>query len=389
MNYIFKNNIKIKISGRNINGYLKRILLYKINIIKLIPHSYKEIYLIISYKDYLKLKDYRSIYTIEIISTYGIIYIKETIKKYLIIIICLFLGLSLNIFLSNIIFEVEVIHSNYDIINLLESELANYNIKKYTFRKSYSKIEQIIKNILNNNKDKFEWIEIIKSGTKYIVRVEERKINKKDLTSNYQNIISTKSSVITEIIAYSGEKVKNINDYVKKGDVIISGVITLPDGTTSLTKAIGKVYGEVWYTVTVEYPFVYKEETLTGKVKNVYVLNFINKRISLFDFKKYNTFKYNTKVIFNDSLNIISFEKEKQYEMKLIDVIYSVEEINAIAYNLARDKLLSQNKKIRSIKKITVIDKENLNTKMKYKFFISLIEEIGEIQKIEENTNLE
>lgn len=82
--------------------------------------------------------------------------------------------------------------------------------------KSYSEVEKIEKEILNNNKDNLEWLEIIRNGTKYTVRVEERIINKEiDDNKNY-DIVSSKNAVIRVIEAESGEKVRDINTYVKK-----------------------------------------------------------------------------------------------------------------------------------------------------------------------------
>ena len=147
---------------------------------------------------------------------------------------------------------------------------------------NYSKKKK--KKILEDNKDKIEWIEITETGTSYIIRVEERKIKEDNDDNVSYDIVSSKNAIIYSIEATSGEKVKKTNDYVTKGDVIISGSITKPDGNKIIGTAKGEVYGEVWYVVEVDYPFIYKEETQTGKVKEVYVINFLGHRISLFDF---------------------------------------------------------------------------------------------------------
>ena len=51
----YNNIIKIKIEGKNIDNYIKRIIKKKINIIKLIPISYKEVHLIIKLSEYEKI----------------------------------------------------------------------------------------------------------------------------------------------------------------------------------------------------------------------------------------------------------------------------------------------------------------------------------------------
>ena len=45
---IFSSSIKIKVTGRNINNFLKRLINNNINIEKVIPISHKEIDLIIN-----------------------------------------------------------------------------------------------------------------------------------------------------------------------------------------------------------------------------------------------------------------------------------------------------------------------------------------------------
>ncbi len=379
----FDDIIKIKIEGKNINNYIKRILKRKINIIKLIPISYKETDIILKYSEYQKLIKYKSTYKISIINNYGKLKIKKTIKKNIILLIFFSMGIFMIILLSNTIFTIDIIHEDKEIRTLIKKELYNNGIKKYTFKKSYKKLEAIEDKILEKNKDKLEWIEIKENGTKYIVRIEERKLNTKDKIFEYQSIISKKNAIITEINAISGEKVKQVNDYVKKGDIIISGYITLPDNTTKPTMAKGEVYGEVWYKISLDYPYIYQEENLTGKNKTIYVLNFLTKRISFFDFKKFKSFKSKNKILVENNLSTINLTKEKQYELTVKDEVYPQD----IAVNKAKDyitkKLKKDNPDIKKIKKIIIISQEEKETTIKINFFISVIEDIGKTIKIE------
>ncbi len=379
------NNVKIKVEGKNINYFIKKIIKRKINIIKLIPISYKEVDIILNYNDYKELIKYKSIYKISLTNYYGILKLKRIIKKNIILIYSLFIGLITIIILSNLIFSIDIIHENKEIRELINKELNKNGIKKYSFKKNYKKLESIEDKILKENKEKLEWIEITEEGTKYIVRIEERKINKKEEEYTYQHITSKKKATITEINAISGEKVKQINDYVNKGDIIISGFITLPDNTKVPTIAKGEVYGEVWYKVIIDYPYIYQEEYLTGKTKTIYVLNFINKRISFFDFKKYKSFKHKDKILISNQLSTINLTKEKQYEIIVKDEVYPED----IAINKAKTyiekKLIKDNPNIKEIKEIIILSTEEKETTIHLKLFISVIENIGEISKIDPN----
>ena len=378
----FDSIIKIKIEGKNINNYIKRLIKRKINIIKLIPISYKEVHLIVKYQDYKKITKYKSTYKISIINTYGTLKMKKTLKKNTILISSLLIGFIIITILSNMIFSIDIIHQDKQIRTLVKKELEVNGIKKYQFKKKYQDLEEIENKILKNNKDKLEWIEIIESGTKYIVRIEERKVNTKDEVYRYQSIISKKEAILTKIKAIQGEKVKNINDYVKKGDTIISGYITLPDNTTKITMAKGEVYGEVWYEVTLNYPFIYQEEKLTGRSKTIYVLNFINKRFSILDFKKYKSFNTKDKILLSNPIININLTKEKQYELIVKDEVYPEDIALTKAKDYIKQKLIKDNPDIKEIKNITILSQETTDSTLNLKLFISAIEDIGELLEI-------
>ena len=105
------------------------------------------------------------------------------------------------VFLSNIIFDVKVIHTDNEIRNFLITELEKYGLKKYKFKKSYQEIQEIKNSILNEYQDKIEWLEIEESGTSYIVRLESRIIPNNEVNNNKQNVVASKSAVIKKIIA--------------------------------------------------------------------------------------------------------------------------------------------------------------------------------------------
>jgi len=378
-----ESSVKVVIEGKNINNYIKRLIKEKINIINLKYINYNKVEIIIKYSDYLKLKDNRSIYKLKIIDKYGKIKFKDKIKNNYILLLSLIIGIFIIIFLSNIIFNIEIIHTNKDIIELIEKELKNYNIEKYEFKKSYNEIEKIEDKILENNKTKLEWIEIEEVGTKYIIRIEERKIKENNKNTKYQNIVMEKSGMLKKIIATSGEKTKEINTFAPKDSVVISGIITKPNGELIYTKAEGTVYATVWYTIDIEYPYHYKEEILTGNKKEVLYIQFLNKKISLFHFNKYKNFQSEPNIIIYNNILPLKLIKEKQYEVKIIDEIYTEDEVINKAIELSESRLLSSNSKIISIDNVSVISKENLDSKIKLKLFLSVTEDVTTIKEIE------
>ena len=384
---IFSSSIKIKVTGRNINNFLKRLINNNINIEKVIPISHKEIDLIINYQDLDKVLKLKTIYNIKIVRYYGKLRIIKRIKKDIFILSSLLISLLLIYTLSNVIFKVEVIHSNKNIIKLVTKELEDNGIKKYKFVKNYQEIEKIKKKILEKNKDTLEWLEIIREGTKYTIRVEERIINNKPKDNKIYNIVASKNAVIKNIYAESGEKIRSINTYVKKGDIIISSDITLPNNEKISKTASGKVQGEVWYNINIEYPYQYHEIKYTGNKKKVLVLNLLNKRISFFDFHKYKTFNRNIKYIFNNNITPISLIYEDEYETNIINEVYDYNTAREKAITKAKDKILKKYPNIKDITNIKIIKEEDKKNKISLNLFVTCLEDITEYQEV--NNNIE
>lgn len=384
---IFSSSIKIKVTGRNINNFLKRLINNNINIEKVIPISHKEIDLIINYQDLDKVLKLKTIYNIKIVRYYGKLRIIKRIKKDIFILSSLLISLLLIYTLSNVIFKVEVIHSNKNIIKLVTKELEDNGIKKYKFVKNYQEIEKIKNKILEENKNTLEWLEIIREGTKYTIRVEERIINNKPKDNKIYNIVASKNAVIKNIYAESGEKIRSINTYVKKGDIIISSDITLPNNEKISKTASGKVQGEVWYNINIEYPYQYHEIKYTGNKKKVLVLNLLNKRISFFDFHKYKTFNRNIKYIFNNNITPISLIYEDEYETNIINEVYDYNTAKEKAITKAKDKILKKYPNIKDITNIKIIKEEDKKNKISLNLFVTCLEDITEYQEV--NNNIE
>ena len=383
------NYVLVLINGKHVSNYLKWLIKNKISIIYLKKYTYNELQIIINYKDYSKITKYSKTYKVTIIKKYGRLRIFDIIKKNIIIISCLILSIFFVYVLSNYIFSIDIIYNNKDIVNLLNKELSKYDIKKYSRKKNYDYLNKVKNDILNNNKDTLEWIEIEEKGTKYIVRVVERKKEKFDDSFVYQSIVAKKDATIVSINAFSGEKILTVNQFVRKDDVIISGILTKPDNTKIYTQAKGKVYGEVWYKIDIEYPLYYQEEKLTGKSRKVISFYFLNKEIPIFSYKKYKQFNRKSKIILENNFIPIKITRDKLYEVIIKEDIYTTEEVIQKAKEEAIKKLKGRNSDIVSIKDVQVLSKENQNSKIKLNLFISAIEDITSIKEEIPENNIE
>lgn len=358
---MFRSIYEVKIEGKDINRFIQK--LYRCNIyFEDIDIYNKYAYVLLTKENYEKLLKVKTIYEIRLVRLKGFARIVDVIKRNLIFLVALILSYIYLLFLSNVIFSVEVVHSKAEIRNLLYNELKTYGVKKYNFVKSYKEKESIESRILSNNKDKLEWIEIERRGVKYVVKVEERIIKEKIEESKPRDLIAKKDGIIMRLQASHGEVKKKVNDYVKKGDVIVSGSITKNDEVKNNISAEGVVYAEVWYKTSVDMPYYYREERLTGRSKKRLKFEFLDKKICIFCFDKYKTYKEDYKVIFKNSLMPIKLYFSKDYETILNEMLYSPEDAIDASIKLSSEKInasLKEGERILSSKVISSVEHEN------------------------------
>lgn len=324
------NKVTIRVSGRKIERFIKRLLDNKIYIENLRKIGKDEILVDINLNEYKKVKKIKSIYKIRIIKHKGLKSLSHFItvnKMTIFVILCSFI-LLFN--LSNTIFEVQVIHDNQALKSLILEELTEYGVKVHKKKIDDKKIQKIKEEILNKHKNKIEWIEIEERGTSYIIRVEERKVVEKEEKLVPRSIIASKSAVIKKIVAQNGVVEKEIGQYVKKGDVIINGNIKLGDNVKSSVPAKGTVFGEVWYTVKLKYPYIIKEKRYTGNVNNALMINIFGAKKILYG-TKYTNYETSYKIRLSTTFLPIFLAYGKNMEYLMIDTILTEEE----AYEMA------------------------------------------------------
>jgi len=370
----------IKIDSKNYYNVL--IKLNDIGIILFDNKKYDKYILIkTTYENYKRIKKYLISYNISIYSNSGLSKIKEILKKYQVFTISIILGIILLFLANNMIFKVEVKSPKINIQNLLISELKKYNLGSMKLKKNHNKVEVIVNKILDNNKDVLEWLEIKYDGLIMIVNVTEKTKTKSENNYNNCNIIASSDAKISSLNIYRGVPLKEINDYVLKGEVILSGSILYNEEVKNTVCASGEIYGEVWYKVKVEIP--YEETYIKYTGKNRYNLNVkINN-------KKYKIFKSRISNIKDKEIKLyklndfeINLVKEREYVKKIKTL--SENEAYEKGINTALEKVqlkLDDNEEI-LYKKVL---KKGVNDSTIYlEIFIVTKENIGELQVVRE-----
>lgn len=279
---------------------------------------------------------------------------------------------------NQLIVQVEVIHSNKEIREYVTSTLEDKGIHKLSIKKDFKEIETIKKQILDENKDKLEWLEIERVGMKYVVRIEERIITIPKEEKNSCHLIATKSGIIKKIIHEKGEIVFDRDDYVSEGEIIISGILKANEEIKGTVCATGEVYAEVWYTTKLTIPLIEENYEKTGKNRTNFMLKTPLKNYDILKPRIENHIDEEQKLF---GLFGYDFYKIKEQEIITTETKLSEEEALNKAQSLAKEKMLTQIGANGSIIDQKVLKKSLNDSTMEIEIFVSVSELISERQE--------
>lgn len=138
--------------------------------------------------------------------------------------------------------------------------------------------------------DSLAWASLNVEGSRLTVNVSEIKNEgkEKDLPSNLK---AKADGIIKRINVTAGNCLVKVGDTVKKGDVLVSGVIEASDGTR-FVKSAGSIIAVTTKSVTSEGEYKEVNRYETGKTKHKKVLEFFTVKIPLYlgsETKEYNS----------------------------------------------------------------------------------------------------
>lgn len=384
--------VNISIVGKNPKLFIKRYVLNQISFEDFKEVSHKHVTIKISYDDYLELLSKNKTYKIYINRKYGIVKYTSYIKENYTFVISLIIGFLFLFLISNTILEIDVVHNNSNLRNLIYDELKDNNISCFHFVPSFKKRKKIINKIVSDNKDKIEWLEIERYGSKLTIKVTERKLNKEKEDDKPRHIVAKKDGVIMKIEASNGVILKKKNDYVSKGETIVSGDIIKDETVKGQVRAVGRVYAEVWYLVTIEYPLYYEEVIYLNDVKQNIIVSFMKREAPLR--KNYATnYLEHKNMLIKEKIFPFSVRMEKQRKTKVKKEKLETKEAIKKATKLAENKIsvnLKDDEYI--ISKKTLNFKQN-KSKIEIGVFLKVYENITDFKNADtsllnkENTN--
>ena len=256
--------------------------------------------------------------------------------------------------MSGFIWVVEVVGNEQVKTEKIIADCESIGIKQ-GMHKSHINAKADAQELLLKN-GKLAWGSFNVEGSKLTVNVTEIK-PKENKNSVATNLVATDDGIIKRIDVKSGDCVVKVGDIVKKGDVLVSGVIEMLFGTRFVYSK-GEIIAETKTEITMEEPLERVVFLNTGKVKNKRVLEFFTLKIPLYlgsEKGDYDTFKtvknyklfgknipikmHEKKFVFKEkqTVKITPIEAKKRLEKRVLD---SAEKIENITYTQTDEKVI-------------------------------------------------
>ena len=374
------NYFWVSIKGKNPKKLLGTFIKQKINM-EQIKYNKDEILVKVSYEDYKKIKGIRTSYKVDIVKTSGKNRLWQLYQKNKVSLLVFVISVFFIIFMSNLILFINIESDNSKLKKDIKEELISNGITLYTPKKSYKKLKEVGTKIKNNNLNEIEWIELEQKGVTLHVKVIERLNKDNKETNDFKDIVASKNGYIRKVYSRKGQLMKNIDDYVKKGEVIISGNIFRNEKVAGKVRASGKVYAEVWYIVKTNKNLSYTDAEEKTKGKESLKLKINNYKINIISIPRKIDLEKNSVLFKNNTFSLL-LDKEKKYSLKKKK--YKNIELQKVLETKAKKEINKTLEKDEYIMSQKTLKKYTKNGKMYIEVFFRCYEDIAEERDIKE-----
>lgn len=339
-------------------------------------------------KDFKKLKNitHKTGCKVKIIRKKGIPFLLFRYKKRKIIILLILCAIiSLQIY-NSYIWKIDIIGDFNIPIEEIKNQLKEENLKLYAKKKNIN-IDQLKINMALKRND-LAWIGVTISGTKATVEIVQKVMPEiEEFAGKPCNVVAKKDGIITKIYARDGLAIVEKDDYVQKGQVLISGIMYSEHAENRYVHADGEVIAKTWYSNKVKVP--YKKDVLvkTGKEQIGFKIKLANYEINFLNndtnFEKYDTITSRKQLkIFNRFVLPIEIEETKYQELAVESIELNRNQAESIAKNEtmigAVEKLPNDSEMINNVILVREYD-DGIEAEVT----IECIENIGTKEKIE------
>lgn len=264
--------------------------------------------------------------------------LKNVLNNYIVTLFGCFIFLFVMFFISKSITEINFIDENtynsevYDYVNVSLKKVGYFRFLK----KDINTIDKDLKRKFSN----YEWIGISKKGTRLLIEISPSFLDDKyEDEKNYGSLYAKKDAVIKKYHVEKGILMIQEEQYVKRGDILISGNIIHYDETIEKIHPQGYVIGEVLEYYDYEIKKTVSYNVRNGKMTYKDYLYFKDKLIG----HDKNSSEYE-EVIVKNIFNLFYIKRRYYYEKSNVKTIYNLIEAENYAKTLIYKKFLLNKK---------------------------------------------
>jgi similar to stage IV sporulation protein len=287
--------------------------------------------------------------------------------------------------LSNMVWGIEIKGAAPETEHTIRKELTSMGVTTGKLQFSIPDVESIQRE-LSSRMDNITWVGVELRGTTYHFQVVEKNAPEPVESTGLQHIVAKKKAIITDMFVEEGDPQVKVNDYVKKGQLLVSGVI----GTEKKSKGVpakAKIMGETWYRTTVELPLKTDFVVFSGNEKRKHYIEIGSLRIPIWgfgnpEFKESVTEEMEKPVKFLKWQLPIAYIDKSSREKENVERTYTKKEAVQEAKKLAKNNLESTLPDDAEIISEKILQEKVENGKVKVNLHFKVVENIAEGQPI-------
>jgi len=215
------------------------------------------------------------------------------------------LALFALVFSSRFVWDIKI-SGNADVAaEEIETALDAYGFRLGSYIPSLD-VGEISKKIVIENEN-LTWMSINIRGTVAHVEVREAAFSEAESVAEPSNLIASFDGQIVLVEAYGGKSEVKIGQTVKKGDLLVSGVIDSTALGYRLVRSRGRVYASVTKSFSASVKTDVTEKAYTGAERSYKSIEFFSKKAELFKNINISYEKYDT-IVDTERLTIFGVE---------------------------------------------------------------------------------
>ncbi len=150
------------------------------------------------------------------------------------------------LFYTSVIYDVRVVGLNPTLNIEIEEYLKDYHIDRMKYKKSFENLNDILLYVKDRFKDKIEYLNLYQRGGVFFVEYTslKKQIIKEE---KYKNLYAASDGLIAFIDADSGVVKVKVNDYVKKGDLLVENYVLSTSEQMSIIPVQAKIYAYTFH----------------------------------------------------------------------------------------------------------------------------------------------